>query len=105
RYLARNLHPDGTFRYEIDARTNTDIPGYNWPRHGGATLFLAETAGLTRAPDLIDAARRACRRLAEQTTLRCGAHRCIGEDDRVDLGSSALALLAYAAMVKGHVDD
>lgn len=105
RYLARNLHADGTFRYEVDARTNTDIEGYNWPRHGGATLFLAEAASFSHAPDLMDAARRAARRLAEQTTLTCGAHRCIGEGDRVDLGSSALALLAYAEMVKGHVDD
>jgi hypothetical protein len=104
-YLARNLEGDGRFRYEVDARTNFASPGYNWPRHGGATHFLAEAAGHSKVPALRDAARLAARQLAEQATANCGAHRCVGDRDPADLGSSALALLAYTEVLKHGIDD
>jgi hypothetical protein len=104
-YLASNLQEDGTFRYEVDVTKNEDIPGYNWPRHSGATLFLAEAATRFRGRLLLSAARRAARRLREHATLDCGKYRCIGEGERVDLGSSALALLAYVQLVEGDIDN
>jgi hypothetical protein len=31
RYLARNMLPDGSYRYEIDAVSGAETPDYNWP--------------------------------------------------------------------------
>lgn len=98
RFLAGNLGKDGLFRYELKATTGEVIPGYNWPRHGGATLFLAEAAVYFDDRRLLQAARRAARRLRDATTLRCGKHACIGEGDQVDVGSAALAALGYAVL-------
>jgi hypothetical protein len=100
-YLARAVHPDGSYRYEVNAITNEDSEGYNWPRHSGATWFLAESALYSRDPLLLDAVQRAAKRLAEGALVTCGEHRCIGEGNRADLGSSALGLLALVEIVEG----
>ena len=34
----------------IDAPTNRTLPGYDWPRHAGATYFLAQAAELVPEP-------------------------------------------------------
>jgi hypothetical protein len=39
------------------------------------------------------------RHLQHSATLSCGEHRCIGEGNRVDAGSAALALLSYQALL------
>ncbi len=101
RYLAGVVHQDGTYRYEVNAITNEDTEGYNWPRHSGATWFLAESAIYSREPQQIDAVQRAAKRLAEGALVDCGEHRCIAEGWRADLGSSALGLLALAEIVEG----
>jgi hypothetical protein len=101
RYLAGVVHQDGTYRYEVNAITNEDTEGYNWPRHSGATWFLAEAAVYSREPRLIDAVQRAAKRLAEGALVDCGEHRCIAEGWRADLGSSALGLLALVEIVEG----
>jgi hypothetical protein len=87
-FLVRQLGGDGLFRYEFKATSGERSPGYNWPRHGGATLFLAEAAGYFGDSRFSRAARRAAQRLRERTTLRCGSHACIGEG-RVGAGSRA----------------
>ena len=104
-HLARNLKPDGTFRYEIDALTGAETPDYNWPRHSGATVYLAEAAGRFRMRNLVNAAKRAAGRLTDHATLDCGKYRCIGNGDQVDLGSAALALLAYSQIVLFKIDE
>jgi hypothetical protein len=104
-HLARNLRRDGTFRYEVDATTDEETPDYNWPRHSGATVYLAEAAGRFRNRTLLRAARLAASRLTDHATLSCGKYRCIGEGDRVDLGSAALALLAYSQLVLFKIDE
>jgi hypothetical protein len=101
RYLARAVRPDGTYRYEVNAVDNEEHPGYNWPRHAGATWFLSESAIYAQEPLMIDAAERAARRLAEGALVACGPHRCIADGDRADLGSSALGLLALSELVSG----
>jgi hypothetical protein len=101
RYLARAVRPDGSYRYEVNAVGNTENEGYNWPRHAGATWFLAESALYAKDPAMLDAVERAARRLAGGALTSCGAHRCIGEGDRADLGSSALGLLALSEIVQG----
>jgi len=97
-YLARNQHSDGTFVYELLPTNGHEQPGYNWPRHGGTTLFLAEVAAWTGNPDARRAAVAAAKLVTSSRTLSCGQHSCIGDTPRVDVGSSALALLSYVEL-------
>lgn len=95
RYLARGVGADGKFRYLVAAPTNLTLSGYDWPRHSGATYFLAQAAALTHDPEMTAAALRAAGLLRDRETARCGEFFCIGQEDRVDLGSAALATVAY----------
>jgi len=103
RYLARAVRPDGMYRYEVNAIDNEETDDYNWPRHSGATWFLAESANYSREPFMLDAAARAGRRLAQGSLADCGEHRCIAVGERADLGSSALGLLAVVELVQGGI--
>lgn len=97
-YLARVQNPDGTFEYELVPTVGRGLPGYSWPRHGGAALLLAETAEWTGNPRARAASLRAAKLVSRSQTLRCGDNFCIGEGSQVDVGSSALALLSYVAL-------
>jgi hypothetical protein len=97
-FLARNQDESGRFAYEMDSTHDRDLPGYSWPRHGGATLFLAQAASYTGDSNLRAAALRAGHYMQRSATVRCGSHRCIGDSPRVDVGSAALAMLAYQAL-------
>lgn len=105
RYLLRNQHRDGSFRYEVNAMTGADEPGYNYPRHAGATYFLARAANQFDDAELERAARRAGAFMKDHATLRCGAHGCIGEGEQVDVGAAALALLGYVELVAGGASE
>ncbi len=105
RYLVTNQHRDGSFRYEVDALTNTDSADYNYPRHAGATYFLARAANHLHDARLFHAAERAAAYMKDRATLRCGAHACVGEGKTVDVGASALALLAYVELYQGGATD
>ncbi|HEY3253275.1 MAG TPA: hypothetical protein VGJ91_04980, partial [Polyangiaceae bacterium] len=100
-YLTRNQRRNGSFRYELNAVTGGDSQEYNYPRHAGATYFLARAGNQFHDPDLLRAGQRAAAFLRDRTTLRCGPHACIGEGAQVDIGSSALAVLAYVELVAG----
>ena len=124
-YLARQVQDDGTFRYEVDAITNEPLPDYNWPRHAGATWFLARAAAYARvhrAPrpaSTVDTAAvstpneherllassvvRAANKLINEASLRCGAYRCIGEGSRVDIGTAALTVMALCDLHKAQL--
>jgi hypothetical protein len=93
-FLAHGVGPDGRFRYIIDAPTGRTLPGYDWPRHAGATYFLAQATTLTPDPQIRAAALRSGTYLRDHATVACGPLRCVGADAVVDLGSSALALIA-----------
>lgn len=103
-YLARNVDADGRFRYAVRATTNTSPPGYNWPRHAGATYFLAEAAALLDDPDIRFACLRAAAAMRDEHMLACGSNTCIADDDSADVGSSALALLAFSEIVRTGAD-
>jgi hypothetical protein len=107
RYLARGVDGDGRFRYLVDAPRNRTLHGYDWPRHAGATYFVAQIAGRTGDPDLRFAALRAASLLRDHALLHCGALRCIGEEDATtaDVGSTALALLAFVEIVRTKLDE
>lgn len=105
RYLARNTDSEGRFRYLVEAPTNRELPGYDWPRHAGATHFLAEAAAASPSEtDLAYAALRAAAYLRDHALVRCGALRCIGDGAVVDVGSTALAILAFAEIARTGLD-
>jgi hypothetical protein len=110
RYLARGVAPDGRFRYLVNAATNQTLSGYDWPRHAGATYFLAQAAAFgheQHAPDADDigrAALRAANLLRTSALLQCGSHECIGEGDPVEIGSAALTTIAFAEIVSTGLD-
>jgi hypothetical protein len=105
RYLARNQKRDGSFRYEVDAMTGADSAEYNYPRHAGATYFLARAGNQLHDARLFRAARQAALFMKDRQTLRCGAHACVGEGEQVDVGSSALALLTYVELLNGGATE
>ena len=104
RYLARGVDTDGRFRYLVDAPTNTALPGYDWPRHAGATYFLAQIAALSGDTDVAWAALRAAGLLRDHAMIVCGEHRCIGDARVVDVGSTALTVLAFVEMARTKLD-
>jgi len=105
RYLARNQRRDGSFRYELNAVTGGDSEDYNFPRHAGATYFLARAANQLHDTVLARAALRGAAFMKDRFTLHCGAHACVGEGDQVDVGSSALAVLGYAELLAGGNEE
>jgi len=105
RYLARNQRRDGSFRYELNAVTGGDSDDYNYPRHAGATYFLARAGNQLHDAQLSRAAVRAGAFMKDRATQQCGAHACVGEGGQVDIGSSALAVLAYAELLAGGNEE
>jgi hypothetical protein len=103
-FLARGVSPEGRFRYTIDAPTDRTLPGYDWPRHAGAAFFLAQATELTSDATLRGAALRAARYLRDKATVDCGDAKCVGADALVDLGSSALAVIAMTEVARTGLD-
>jgi hypothetical protein len=104
RFLARGVDESGRFRYLVDAPTNRTLPGYDWPRHAGATYFLAQAAPLSNDVEVGAAALRSAGWLRDHATVTCGDHRCIGDQRVVDVGSTALALLAFVEVARTKLD-
>lgn len=104
-YLVRNQADEGKFVYQLDAVRGKESSGYNLPRHGGTTLFLAEVAAAFSDSKLTAAAIQAAKMAQTQHTLDCGADRCIGNGARVDAGSTALMLLAYVELARAGARD
>ena len=104
-HLARGVDRNGLYRYLFDAVTNRPVVGYNWPRHAGATYFLAQASALLDDPVIRYACLRAAARLRDDMMVSCGAHKCIAEGAEADVGSSALALIAFAEIVRAGIDD
>ncbi len=104
RFLARGISNEGRFRYLVDATSNRSLPGYDWPRHAGATYFLAQAADASHDAALRAAALRAAGYLRDHATVACGEQKCIGQDNVVDVGSSALALIAMNEIARTGID-
>jgi hypothetical protein len=104
RFLARGVNEEGRFRYTIDASTNRTLPGYDWPRHAGATYFLAQAAALTKDPDISFAALRAASLLRDKALERCGEDACVAHENMAEIGSSALAIIAFAEIARTGLD-
>jgi hypothetical protein len=104
RYLVHGLSGEGRFTYMIDATTGRSLPGYDWPRHAGATFFLAQAADMSGDEDLRAAAVRAASFLRDHATVDCGGLACVGDARFVDLGSAALSLLAMSELARTGID-
>jgi hypothetical protein len=104
RFIARGVDADGRFRYLVDAPTNRTLPGYDWPRHAGATFFLAQAAAASRDPGVAWAALRSASFLRDHAVVDCGEHRCVGSDAMVDAGSTALTVLAFVEIARTGLD-
>jgi hypothetical protein len=104
RHLARGVDADGRFRYRIEAPTNRTLSGYDWPRHAGATYFLARAAALSHDPQIAAATLRAAAYLRDRATIDCGSDRCVGEGAVVDIGATALAVVAFTEIVRARLD-
>jgi hypothetical protein len=104
RFLARGVDAEGRFRYLVDAPTNRTLPGYDWPRHAGATYFLAQVAETSQDPQISWAALRAASWLRDHAMVDCGESRCIGSDPVVDVGSAALTVIAFVEVARTGLD-
>ncbi len=102
--LAEGVSEAGHYRYLVDATTDAVVPDYNWPRHSGATFFLAQAARVTHDPRIAGACLRAASLLRAQLLVDCGAERCIADGALADLGSSALALIALTEIDRSGLD-
>jgi len=100
RFLARGVNAEGRYRYTIDAPTNRTLSGYDWPRHSGATYFLAQATRMIDDPVVASGVLRASSLLANGALSQCGDAACVGTEDVVDLGSSALATIALVEVFR-----
>lgn len=103
-YLARGMSPDGHYRYLVDAARNEAKPGYDWPRHAGTTLFVAQAGRLLRNAGLKVAALQGADLLRSSALKTCGAYKCIGDGDTLEIGSAALAVMAFAEIASSNLD-
>jgi hypothetical protein len=103
-FVARGVDDEGRYRYIVDALTNQTLGGYNWPRHAGTTYFLAQASALFDDPEIRSACLRAAARLRDETMTACGENRCVAADNVADVGSSALALVAFVEIVRTGLD-
>jgi hypothetical protein len=103
-FIARGVDENGLFRYIVDAITDQTIGGYNWPRHAGTTHFLAQASSLSGDRDIRAACLRAAARLRDEMMHDCGPNRCIADGNEADVGSSALALIAFAEIARTDLD-
>jgi hypothetical protein len=105
-YLARGVDADGRFRYLVDAVHDRAVGqgGYSWPRHGGATYFLAQAAALFDDAEIRYACLRSAARLRDDMMRSCGTNRCISDGSDANVGSAALALIAFSEIVRTGAD-
>jgi hypothetical protein len=103
-HLARGVSADGHYAYLVDATSGLPDASYNWPRHSGATYFLAQAARVTGNPIVTNACKRAAAQLRDVLFVGCGSEKCIADGDIADLGSSALATLAFTEIDASGID-
>jgi hypothetical protein len=105
-HLSGLIDGQGFFRYMVDAPTNNTIPGYNWPRHAGATFFLAQAAAVLDNAGIRAAGLRAATRLRDEMMRACGdKQKCIAPDEpTAEIGSTALALIAFTEIARTTKD-
>ncbi len=102
-YLVRGITADGHFRYLVDAATNEDKPGYDWPRHSGTTLFVGQAGRVFGDRSLQIGALQGAQ-LLRSALQPCGTHTCIGDGPTFEIGTVALAAMAFAEITASGLD-
>ncbi len=103
--LVHHQKSNGKFAYTVGGPSGKPKgKGYNFPRHAGATWFLARLAQRTGDAEIGEAADRALAYMAEHTIDmgdgRAYLHDPKRKDGRTWAGTTALA--ALAAQIRGH---
>ena len=102
----RRRRRPGRFRYRVDAPTDQTLAGYDWPRHAGATYFLAQAAALLGDGELAYATLRAA---ALPPRRGHGAHAASTAASATSptrtSGSTALAVLAFVELARTKLDE
>ncbi len=105
RYLARGVSDDGHFHYLVNAASGQVLSGYDWPRHAGATYFVAQVARRSHDIELRSAALRAAGLMRNDALRKCGRNPCVAVGFPAEIGSSALAVIAFSEIVRAGLDD
>ncbi|HJN76636.1 MAG TPA: hypothetical protein QGF58_22085 [Myxococcota bacterium] len=102
RHIAHNQNEAGRYAYVVRGPTGIHGGGYNYPRHAGATWFLARLYVRTQDPEIGAAAERGIAYLIEHSKLtedgRAHIHDPARKDGKAWVGTTALALLALTEM-------
>src|SRR5262249_54813934 len=106
-FLLRHQYPDGRFTYVYDGARNREEPEpYSLPRHAGTAYFLAQIARIEHWPRARDGALLALKWIEQNVLRRCGSQSlwCSEAWGVGEVGSSALAAIAAAELLKGADD-
>ena len=101
-YLLRCIREDGTFVYEINAKTGATSNSYNILRHAGSLYVLYQWCAYYYDRDMLSLLEPAAGYLKRQTcTLKSQANiQCVVEGGTAKLGGTALTLLALTEKYK-----
>lgn len=104
RMLVYHQDAQGRYAYIISGPSGREVGGYNFPRHAGASWFLARLAERTGDPEIAAGAKRALDYLADTSTSLPDGSAYVRDPTRQDrkvwVGTTALAVLA--AVSAGH---
>jgi hypothetical protein len=107
-FVLRHQQSSGRFMYVYDAQRHEGVESgvYSLARHSGTIFFLARAARELALPEARAGALRAIEFLRETALGTCGApdRICILQNERVELGGSALTALACAELLRGADD-
>ena len=96
--LIRHQDPEGRFAYTVGGPSGDELGGYNFPRHAGATWFLARVAARTGDPEVAEGARKGLEYMVQNTTALDDGRAYVRDptrrDKKVWVGTTALAVLA-----------
>lgn len=104
RFLLRHQEPNGRFSYVYDAVKGQSLESdrYSLPRHAGTAYFLAQVDRFLGMPEARSGALRALSWVRKYALQSCGAtdRPCVGTNQRPDVGSSALTVLAASELLQ-----
>jgi hypothetical protein len=110
RMIVHNQEEDGRYAYRVDGPSGEVEKGYNYPRHAGATWFLARLAQRTGDPEITAGAQRGLQYMAERSETLADGRLAVKDPSRNDgkiwVGTTALATMAaVAAGDRAHAES
>jgi hypothetical protein len=101
RMIVHNQEEDGRYAYRVDGPSGEVEKGYNYPRHAGATWFLARLAQRTGDPEITAAAHKGLQYMAERSETLADGRMAVKDparnDGKIWVGTTALATMAAVA--------